>query len=130
MAGVAEGAFAKGLTTTCPRCGEGDFERTADQAAHLLQCTDKAAHRAYKRKRQDEEAATSAKAAKTDAQDAATSRAAFDFLGGRTQDVWRLNEPVRRPGRSIRSCRPVVSKAGAVRVFTSLRDCRPRLVGS
>lgn len=28
---VAEGAFAKGLTMTCPRCGEGDFERTADQ---------------------------------------------------------------------------------------------------
>lgn len=32
---VAEGAFSKGLSSVCPRCGQGDFERTADQVRRL-----------------------------------------------------------------------------------------------
>lgn len=82
------------------------------QAAHLLQCTDKAKHRAYAKRKREEEAAAAAKAAKTDAQDAASSRAAFDFLGGRTQDVWRMNEAVRRGIAAIlrrRALRAIVS---------------------
>lgn len=68
---------------------------TTPQAAHLQGCTDKAAHRAFGKRKREEEAAAAVKAAKGDAQDAASSRAAFDFLGGRTQDVWRMNEAVR-----------------------------------
>lgn len=93
---------------------------TLAQAAHLQQCTDKAAHRAFAKRKREEEAAAAAKAARVDAQDVATSRAAFEFLGGRTQDVWRLNEAVREAQSQPSAARSAVRACFARRSLRAM----------
>lgn len=90
----AEKLFLKGLIDACPRCG---FEPTpgcqlSELQDHLAGCTDAEAHAAHRR---DVEAAAEKAAKKASIKDAeveAQNLAAWQFLGGSTEQMWLLTD--------------------------------------
>lgn len=93
-ANTAENVFMMGLSDICPRCGE-DFTEFGDedeQRRHLMECTDDVKHTNYSAKVAKKASAKSAKEAREEAQMAAQTHAAWQFLGANKAQLWLLNE--------------------------------------
>ena len=90
----AERCFVRGLLDACPRCGwEGAPGVQHDELqAHLVGCTDKRVHEAYRRGVAAKEAVAAQKAARRDAEEEAQTVAAWQFLGGQTEQMWMLTD--------------------------------------
>lgn len=91
---TAEASFLMGLSDVCPRCGE-DFTESVDeeeQRRHLMECTSDVKHAAHQRKQQVTESAKAAREKRADAQVAAQTQAAWQFLGANNTQLWLLDE--------------------------------------
>lgn len=91
---TAEASFLMGLSDICPRCGE-DFTESLDeeeQRRHLMDCTSDIKHAAHKHKQKVAETAKAAKEQRVEAQVAAQTQAAWQFLGANNTQLWLLNE--------------------------------------
>lgn len=89
-----ERAFLMGLVDCCPRCGE-VFEGYPDeesQRQHLTDCMDDKKHAEHQSKKAEKRKIEESKLAKQNAQEMAQSKAQWDFLGGKTSQLWLLDE--------------------------------------
>lgn len=92
---AAESLFVLGLVDACPRCGfepSGIAARKEELQAHLDSCTDKRAHSAHAHRMAGLEAKRSRKEALEEAQEEAGNLAAWQYLGGSTQQMWLLTD--------------------------------------
>mmetsp|Transcript_2682 Transcript_2682/g.4029 ORF Transcript_2682/g.4029 Transcript_2682/m.4029 type:complete len:562 (-) Transcript_2682:123-1808(-) len=90
---TAEAAFVMGLEDCCPRCGEG-FEGYPDEEAqrhHMMNCTDENKHKKHRKTVQAAKEHAAAAEQKRDKQAQAQSLASWEFLGGKTSQLYLLN---------------------------------------
>ena len=91
----AEAAFLLGLADECPRCGVAlaDMGDDADQNSHLRDCDDTNGKvTAHKKRVAAAQANESTKRQKQELQDDVASKAAWDLLGGASENLWMLTD--------------------------------------
>mmetsp|Transcript_40013 Transcript_40013/g.127967 ORF Transcript_40013/g.127967 Transcript_40013/m.127967 type:complete len:321 (-) Transcript_40013:1054-2016(-) len=91
---VALEAFARGLSNACPLCGSDAFKSTEEQRGHAASCVmDTKAHAVHQKNLARKRAREDAAAGVQQAQEEIQNRAAWEFAGGSTAELWRLALP-------------------------------------
>eukprot|EP00607_Mallomonas_marina_P006134 CAMPEP_0182431510 /NCGR_PEP_ID=MMETSP1167-20130531/49736_1 /TAXON_ID=2988 /ORGANISM="Mallomonas Sp, Strain CCMP3275" /LENGTH=249 /DNA_ID=CAMNT_0024617929 /DNA_START=971 /DNA_END=1717 /DNA_ORIENTATION=+ len=88
-----EKAFLLGLVDSCPRCGE-SLEEYDDEAQrrHLSECTDTDKHMSHAKRKAKAAEKEVKKQKRVDAQESVQARAAWEFLGAQTNQLWLLDD--------------------------------------
>eukprot|EP01041_Mallomonas_annulata_P002184 gene2184-4248_t len=88
-----EKAFMMGLVDTCPRCGESLEEYEDDaQRRHLMECTDESKHSIHHKRKEQKAKMEEDKRLKQEQQESVQARAAWEFLGAKTNQLWLLDD--------------------------------------
>lgn len=89
-----ESAFVLGLIDCCPRCGEmlEDYGDEDCQRQHLMNCTDEVKHSEFKAKVEKKRRRDEEKEEKKNSQMNIQTKAAWEFLGSKTSQLYLLDE--------------------------------------
>lgn len=91
---MSEEAFCLGLADECPRCGRPlkEFRNEEGQRLHLRDCNDTREHAAHAAKKAAAMTQQEEREKGADAQQEAQAAAAWQFLGGNTEQLWMLTD--------------------------------------
>jgi len=80
--------FVLNLLDNCPQCGEEVESSQELREGHLASCNDKSKIAAYARQLKEEKEKSEKKRKLKEAQDEVQNAQSWDYLGGRTTDLW------------------------------------------